>query len=341
MALLQSLPGTGYSIAAVSKLGGISCHALRVWERRYGFPVPERTASGHRRYSYEQVQLLRRIAELSHEGHAIHDVIADARAGRLGFDPAPEERAAPVEACVTALEDRLLAGDLDGSEGCFRGLAEQFGPADLITRVIAPTLVDVGECWYRHECDLFQEAFSTAFLRGKLEILIAAARRANANPTHTILIGTVQGDRHAGGVLLLNWMMENAGWRAVNLGVDLPVCAYQRAIATWRPDALGLSFVLSRSINKRFRELSQIREVPIFVGGRSIVNYQSLARRQGLIPLPGSIEGAVDQLLVAYEGWVRGRQSRASRPTGAVVEEPGRDERGSSLTTSSPPPARC
>jgi hypothetical protein len=92
----------------------------------------------------------------------------------------------------------------------------------------------------------------------------------------------------------------------VNLGVDLPVCAYQRAIATWRPDALGLSFVLSRSINKRFRELSQIREVPIFVGGRSIVNYQGLARRQGLIPLPGSIEGAVERLLVAYERWVRG-----------------------------------
>src|SRR3954454_12646166 len=31
-----------YSIAAVSKLTGASCHALRVWERRYGFPVPHR-----------------------------------------------------------------------------------------------------------------------------------------------------------------------------------------------------------------------------------------------------------------------------------------------------------
>ena len=49
---------TEYSIAAVSKLTGVSCHALRVWERRYGFPVPHRSASGHRRYSRDQVRLL-------------------------------------------------------------------------------------------------------------------------------------------------------------------------------------------------------------------------------------------------------------------------------------------
>ena len=54
-----------YTIAAVSKLTGISCHALRVWERRYGFPAPRRSASGHRRYGREQVRILRRISELS------------------------------------------------------------------------------------------------------------------------------------------------------------------------------------------------------------------------------------------------------------------------------------
>src|SRR5262245_673443 len=36
-----------YTIAAVSKLTGVSCHTLRVWERRYGFPEPHRSASGH------------------------------------------------------------------------------------------------------------------------------------------------------------------------------------------------------------------------------------------------------------------------------------------------------
>ena len=51
-----------YAIAAVSRLSGISCHTLRVWERRYGFPVPVRSPSGHRRYDRDQVQTLCRLA---------------------------------------------------------------------------------------------------------------------------------------------------------------------------------------------------------------------------------------------------------------------------------------
>ncbi len=66
--LLPAPPQPRYSIAAVSKLTGISCHTLRVWERRYGFPVPERSPSGHRRYDRTQVQLLCRLSDLNRSG---------------------------------------------------------------------------------------------------------------------------------------------------------------------------------------------------------------------------------------------------------------------------------
>jgi len=303
----QTLPEAGYSIAAVSKLTGVSCHALRVWERRYGFPVPVRSHSGHRRYSHDQIRILRRVLEGAHSGHAIRDMIADARDGRLGINDAPEETG-PLGSRLAELVDSLLAGDLEGGEARFQRLAEQSSRTDLIHHVITPALVDAGERWFRRECEIYQERCLTRFLRGKLEALIAEARRANHNPTRTILIGTVQGDRHSGAVLLLNWQLENAGWRAVNLGVDLPVCEYQKAVTSWRPDALGLSFVLSRNIHKRFLELSQIRGVPIFVGGRSILNYQGLARRHGLIPVPGPMDKAVDRLSVTYEEWARGHR---------------------------------
>ena len=78
-----------YSIAAVSKLTGVSCHALRVWERRYGLPVPHRSASGHRRYDRDQVRIIRRLSELTQGGRSIGDLIAEIRDGRLelGVEP--------------------------------------------------------------------------------------------------------------------------------------------------------------------------------------------------------------------------------------------------------------
>jgi DNA-binding transcriptional MerR regulator len=306
--------GADYPIAAVSKLTGISCHALRVWERRYGFPVPHRSESGHRRYGHDQVRILRRVAELSHQGRSIRELIADLRAGRVAAEGPPAGQPSGPRGAARAdeLMGRLLQGDLAGGEACFQRLARELEPSELVLRVIEPSLVDAGERWFRHECDVFQEHCACAFLRRKLDALIDGARRENGRPRHTIAIGTVQGDRHEGGVLIVHWFLERAGWRVVNLGVDLPVRELQKAVDTWRPDALGVSFILSRNINKRFQELSRIGALPVFVGGRSILNYQGLARKHGLIPLPGPVPGAVDQLATEYEAWAAARGARRS-----------------------------
>src|SRR4051794_15056600 len=106
-----------YSIAAVSKLTGASCHALRVWERRYGFPIPRRSPSGHRRYSREQVAVLVELREKAQVGHPIGQLIADYLAGRLTVASPVEARTLPEEAIApTELVDSLIAGDIDGSE---------------------------------------------------------------------------------------------------------------------------------------------------------------------------------------------------------------------------------
>ena len=61
----ESQPTKGlYSIGDVSSITGLSPHTIRVWEKRYGNPLPERLPSGHRRYSRASVNLLQAAAEL-------------------------------------------------------------------------------------------------------------------------------------------------------------------------------------------------------------------------------------------------------------------------------------
>ncbi len=306
----RALGQAEYSIAAVSKLAGVSCHALRVWERRYGFPVPERSASGHRRYGHDQVRVLRSLAKMASSGQSIGELIGEYQAGSLELPQAVEAKVDD-ESPSSQVVDLLLEGELVSAEANLDRLSTQFTTIEFLERVLEPALIEIGECWYRGECDIFQEHFATARLFARLSRLLDRARRENQNPTRSVLVGTVQGDRHEGGVLMVSLMMEQVGWRAIAVGTDLPVDEYQKAIETWHPDALGLSFVLSRNINKRFRELSKITEVPIFVGGRSIVNHQGLARRHGLIPLAGSLSNSSGQLLTEFEAWKR-FQSRAT-----------------------------
>jgi PAS domain S-box-containing protein len=50
-----------YSIGEVAALLGVSPHAIRAWERRYGILRPERGVNRHRRYSAEDIEFLRDV----------------------------------------------------------------------------------------------------------------------------------------------------------------------------------------------------------------------------------------------------------------------------------------
>ncbi len=64
------------SIGEIVERTGVSEPTLRVWERRYGFPEPQRTASGHRRYSRAQADALARVLALRDSGLSITAAIA-------------------------------------------------------------------------------------------------------------------------------------------------------------------------------------------------------------------------------------------------------------------------
>src|SRR5688572_7775695 len=56
-----------YSIAVAAELVGLGEQTLRLYERR-GLLTPDRTAGGTRRYSADDLRVLRRVAALLEEG---------------------------------------------------------------------------------------------------------------------------------------------------------------------------------------------------------------------------------------------------------------------------------
>ncbi len=66
--------GSDYAIGAVSRLTGISTHTLRIWERRYGAVIADRTESGRRVYSREDVEKLGLLKILVDRGFSIGQI---------------------------------------------------------------------------------------------------------------------------------------------------------------------------------------------------------------------------------------------------------------------------
>jgi DICT domain-containing protein len=71
--------GNGVGIGDVVERTGVAEATLRMWERRYGFPSPERLASGHRRYSDRDIELIRAVAAKRAAGLALAVAVEQAR----------------------------------------------------------------------------------------------------------------------------------------------------------------------------------------------------------------------------------------------------------------------
>jgi DICT domain-containing protein len=69
----------GLSIGEVAQRTGVGEGALRMWEQRYGFPEPQRTAGGARRYSEDDVERILQVARERGGGLALPAAIARAQ----------------------------------------------------------------------------------------------------------------------------------------------------------------------------------------------------------------------------------------------------------------------
>lgn len=70
----ETAPASGGSLhrsGAVARMLQMPVATLRVWERRYGLSQPQRSASGQRLYSADEVRRLALLKQLTDRGHAI------------------------------------------------------------------------------------------------------------------------------------------------------------------------------------------------------------------------------------------------------------------------------
>ena len=68
------------TIGDLAERTGLSPAVLRMWETRHGFPEPRRLASGHRRYTDDDVELVRQVLRRKEAGIRLEVAIAEASA---------------------------------------------------------------------------------------------------------------------------------------------------------------------------------------------------------------------------------------------------------------------
>jgi DNA-binding transcriptional MerR regulator len=252
-------------VGAVARITGLSTHALRAWERRYGAVRPHRTPGGTRRYTRSQVERLRLLKAGVDAGHRISD-IADLDEAAL------EERiSAGLPESQVPLGDILVAVHRMDAETVDRLLGIQLaalGPSAFARQVAAPLLHDVGERWARGELSVAQEHLVSSTARG----LLATTLRAPSNPDGPRLVfSTPSGERHEFGALIAAAVALGAGATVTYLGPDLPALELAGAALGIGAHAVAVS-VVNLPVAEARAWLTELRRglparVEIWVGG--------------------------------------------------------------------------
>lgn len=268
------------NIGAVERDTGISKDALRVWERRYGFPDPVRDGLGERAYLPEQVdklRLLKRLLDLGYRpGKIIHYSVGELT--QLVSEAAARgESGGAVPANARMLQEYLALCKGHQSEALRLGLTQALSRMGL-ERFIADLLVPlnhlVGEGWANGTMEIHEEHLYTEcvqiILRTAISSLQPLQTAGAAGPR--ILLTTVPQEQHGLGLLMAEAMMVMEGATCVSLGVQTPIADIVAATHAHRADVTALSFsgaMPSRQVLDGLRELRQrlSPEVELWVGG--------------------------------------------------------------------------
>jgi len=86
-----------------------------------------------------------------------------------------------------------------------------------------------------------------AMARG-LNILRPLFKESGIRPQGTVVIGTVEGDRHSIGKSLVSMMMEGAGFKVTDLGVDVSPEQFVKSVKEEEAQLVGMSALLTTTM---------------------------------------------------------------------------------------------
>jgi corrinoid protein of di/trimethylamine methyltransferase len=89
---------------------------------------------------------------------------------------------------------------------------------------------------------------SAESMKAGMSILRPLLAESGAESTGKMVIGTVKGDIHDIGKNLVGMMMEGAGFEVIDLGINVAVEDYLKALEEHQPDILGMSALLTTTM---------------------------------------------------------------------------------------------
>ncbi len=255
-----------FTTREVARALAVSDSSLRRWCDQ-GLLETERTEGGHRRVPLTSV-----VSFLRKSGHQLAVPQILGLPEQLKLKSAADAGQQPVQLLCSALEQgrereaRRLTLDafLDGTSS-----------DRLCDGLIAPAFSLLGQRWVQGQLEIYQERRACEIARRLLSELRSLLADLPADAPKAIG-GTPSGDPFRLATQMVELALRENGWQAQNLGVDLPLATFRRALEEHRPHLIWLSVSHVPNAETFLSEYQELQETAsrlgttIVLGGRGL-----------------------------------------------------------------------
>jgi DNA-binding transcriptional MerR regulator len=242
------MPSTtpAYNLKVVLKETGIAADTLRAWERRYGLPVPERSAGGHRMYSQRDIETIKWLMARQAEGLSISRAVdlwnehsASGADPLADFPPLASSTPQTLPAKYLSLDTNLDSVRSQWISACLnfselkaeQALNQAFSmfPVEAVCMdVLQKGMAEIGGLWYEDRVSVQQEHFASGLAMRRLDALLSASPAPSRN--QTVLVGCPPNEWHTFTSLLLSLLLRRRGLNVIYLGANVPADRFKETV---------------------------------------------------------------------------------------------------------------
>lgn len=297
-----------FNLKAVLQETSIAADTLRAWERRYGLPLPQRTAGGHRLYSQYDIETIKWLMARQAEGLSISravdlwnervasgsDPLAGATQGTF-TPPAPGAS----DSNLDALRAQWLEACLDFNEAQAEQVLNQafaIHPLETVcVQLLQRGLSEMGTQWYLSQASVQQEHFTSALAMRRLDALLSASPAPTRK--QTVLVGCPPEELHAFTPLLISLLLRRRGLNVIYLGANVPIQHFVDTVKSVQAAMVVLvaqQLITAASLMQTANELAG-QGIPVGFGGRIFTLQPDLLPRIPGHYLGDTVDEAVQQ----------------------------------------------
>ena len=201
------------------------------------------------------------------------------------------------------IQDALLTGKKEEVENLVdRALSTGIPTAQILNEGLIAGMEKLGIMFKNNEVFIPEVLVAARAMNAGLAKLEPYLVRDGIQPKGAVVIGTVKGDLHDIGKNLVAMMLRGAGYRIIDLGIDVSAEKFVAAAKDNQANIVALSALLTTTMIQMKNIVAAVRDsglgVPVIVGGAPLTReYADEIQAQGYAPDAASAVEEVGRLL--------------------------------------------